>query len=68
MKVIIDRFEGEIAYAELEDGSIIKLPAVLFPDGREGDVFGIIKDAQESANRKHRIAALRESIQKKKQE
>ena len=36
--LIIDRFEGEYAVCEQEDGSFRKIPKVLLPPGsREGD-------------------------------
>ena len=38
MRVIIDRFEGEYAVVELEDGSMAYLAAKLLPGAREGDV------------------------------
>ena len=36
MRVIIDRFEGDIAVVEL-DGETLNVPRALFPDAREGD-------------------------------
>ena len=40
MKVIIDRFEGDTAIAEL-DGEMFSAPRALFAEAREGDVVEI---------------------------
>ncbi len=38
MQVTIDRFEGNWAVVEIEKGKFAKMPDVLIPDGKEGDV------------------------------
>ncbi len=38
VKVIIDRFEGNFAVVELENGRFFRIPDVLISNGREGDV------------------------------
>ena len=38
MKVIIDRFEGNWAVVEIEKNKFAKMPEVLIPNGKEGDV------------------------------
>ena len=39
MRVIVDRFEGNIAAVELEDGSVIDCPkAILPPNAKEGSI------------------------------
>ena len=58
MKVIIDRFEGEYAIVELEVGNIINVPKILFPNAKEGDIFKIEIDREETNNRKNKINEL----------
>lgn len=41
MKIIIDRFEEDIAVVELEDGELLNVPKILFADAREGDTVEI---------------------------
>ena len=55
MRIIIDRIEGDVAVVELPNGQTLDCPAVLFPDGAEGDVFVIEKDAAEAQARQGRI-------------
>lgn len=56
MKVIIDRFEGELALLELEDREIIDIPKRLLPEGaKEGDIIKIIIDEEETQKRKEQI-------------
>ena len=38
VKVIIDRFEGNFAVVESESGRFFRIPDILIPDGKEGDV------------------------------
>jgi hypothetical protein len=56
MKITIDRFEGDLAVAELSDGSFANLPRVFVPNAREGDIINIEKDieATEAAHRESR--------------
>ena len=58
MKVIIDRFEGEIAVIELAIGKTINVPKELFPNAKEGDVFSIEFDKNETESRKEKITSL----------
>ena len=45
MRVIVDRFEGNIAAVELEDGSVIDCPkAKLPPNAKEGSIINITVD------------------------
>lgn len=62
MWVIIDRFEGEYALVELEDGSVLPVPAQLFPGAREGDVVEIRIDRAETARRRRLIEELRQKV------
>ena len=45
MRIIVDRFESNIAVVELEDGSIIDCPkALLPPHAKEGSIINITVD------------------------
>lgn len=45
MKLIIDRFEGEFAVVELENGQTINCPKVMLPDSaKEGSILNITVD------------------------
>jgi len=45
MKLIIDRFEGDLAIVELPDGRMIDCPKELLPDNtKEGSILSIIVD------------------------
>jgi len=42
MRVIVDRFEGNIAVVELENGQMIDCPKALLPDNaKEGSIINI---------------------------
>jgi len=58
MQVILDRFEGDFAVAELPDGSMARLPKVLVPEAREGDVINIEIDAAAREKRESAVAEL----------
>lgn len=49
MKVVIDRFEGDFAVVEIDEGKFVNLPRQLVPNGREGDIISIeiLKDETE---------------------
>ena len=45
MKIIIDRFEGNIAVVELPDGKMIECSRALFPqNAKEGSIINITVD------------------------
>ena len=45
MRVIVDRFEGNIAVVELENGQMIDCPKALLPDNaKEGSIINITVD------------------------
>ena len=47
MRVIVDRFEGNIAVVELEDGSVIDCPkAILPPNAKEDSIINITVDEE----------------------
>lgn len=66
MKVIIDRIEGDFAIVELEDGTTIEVPKLLFGDINEGDVFSIQKDEEATNDRIEDIGSLFERLKRKK--
>lgn len=53
MNVTIDRFEGEYAVVEIDDGSFANLPLALVPTGAdEGSVISITLDTAAESRRK----------------
>lgn len=62
MKVAVDRFEGDFAVVELPDKTFINVPKILFSSAKEGDVFSIIKDEEETAFNKKSIEELAEKL------
>ena len=56
MKFIIDRFEGDYAVVELENGEFADMPKVFVPNAKEGDVVTIT--VSEDKDRKKRIEDL----------
>lgn len=58
MKVTIDRFEGEYAVVELDNGSFANLPKVLVPDSSEGDIVEITINTDETCKRNRNINNL----------
>lgn len=52
MKIIIDRFEGDFALCETENGKILNVPSELFVNAHEGDVFDITFNETETKERK----------------
>jgi hypothetical protein len=55
MRIIVDRIEGEFVVAELPDKTMLSVPLRLFPDAAEGNVYDIIKNTDETADRLERI-------------
>lgn len=62
MKVIIDRFEGEYAIVEVEEGKFAVLSKVLVPNAKEGDVIKIIIDEEETKKRSDNIKNLMDDL------
>ncbi len=56
MRIIIDRFEGEFALCETENGKILNVPAELFLNAHEGDVFEISFNETETKKRKENVS------------
>lgn len=68
MKLILDRFEGEFAICEKEDGTIVDIRRDLLPkEAKEGDILlfegeSIIIDEQASLERKEYIKKLMDDL------
>lgn len=58
MKAVIDRFEGNFAVIELEDGGFSNLPKELVPGAKEGDIVTITTESYKTDAQK-RQARLR---------
>lgn len=56
MRIIIDRFEGEFALCETENGKILNVPSELFLNAHEGDVFDISFNETETEKRKENVS------------
>ncbi|WP_324823657.1 DUF3006 domain-containing protein [Sinanaerobacter sp. ZZT-01] len=66
MKVIIDRFEGEYAVVELEDGTIVNMLKTLIPENaKEGSIITISCNENETENRQENMKKKMNSIFKK---
>ena len=64
MKVIIDRFEGDYAVVELEEGVFINMPKSLLPNlVEEGDVITIEVDEEETDRRRRRMKEMMGNLQ-----
>lgn len=62
MRFIIDRFEGDFAVAELEDGAFVNIPRRVVPDAKEGDVVLITIDHNETKRRNEKITGLMDKL------
>ena len=62
MKVIIDRFEGEYAIAEIELGKYTNIPKILLPNAKEGDIIKIEIEQKETEERKKYIQELMNNV------
>lgn len=62
MKVIIDRIEGDSVIVEIGVGKIISVPRILFQNAKEGDVFKIEIDSEETNIRKEKIQKLMNNL------
>jgi len=67
MRGIIDRFEGDFAVVELEDGEMRNIKRELVPaEAKEGDVLNIIEvitiDYEETEKRRKKIEELTEDM------
>lgn len=56
MEFTIDRFEGEFAVVELEDGKIAQISRIAIPtEAKEGDIISIKIEIDKTKNRKESI-------------
>ena len=62
MKVIIDRIEGDYVIVEIGVGKIVSVPKILFQNAKEGDVFKIEIDREETDIRKEKIQKLMNNL------
>ncbi|MGE4284161.1 MAG: DUF3006 domain-containing protein [Clostridia bacterium] len=62
MQVTIDRFEGTYAIVELTDKTVEKMPRVLVPGAKEGDIVDIIIKNSETEKRTKRIEQLMDEV------
>lgn len=63
MKWIIDRFEGDVAVIEYDNGNHFNLPRASLPESaKEGDVIALTIDADETEARRNRISGLRKRL------
>lgn len=58
MRVIVDRFEGDYAKVELDEGVFYDIPKLLVPDAKEGDVIDIIVNHEETEKLKSEVNNL----------
>jgi len=63
MNYTIDRFEGNFAVIELEDGSHADMPRALVPpEAKEGDALTITVNASLTEERRKRIGRLMDDL------
>ena len=62
MRLVLDRIEEDKAVFETENRRIIVLPLDLLEDAKEGDVFILKKDDNETEKRSEEIKALADSL------
>lgn len=53
MRIVIDRFEGELAVIELPNGNMINCPKAMLPyDVKEGDIISTVVDEKATKEKK----------------
>lgn len=62
MLITIDRFEGDYAVAELEDGTFADIPKQLFPNAKEGDIYSLERSGQAISERNKKIKRLTDKL------
>jgi len=63
LKIIIDRFEGDYAVVEIENGTTVDMPKVLIPkEAKEGDVLEILINQEETKTRREKIEDLMKEL------
>ncbi len=62
MRVIINRFEGDYAVVEIEEGKFVNLPKILVEEAKEGDVVDISVNSSETEKRKIEVQNLMDQL------
>lgn len=62
MRVILDRYEGDYAIVELENGKFVNMPRVLAMNAEEGDIIEIRILEKETNERKAYIQNLADQL------
>lgn len=63
MKYTIDRFEGEIAVVELENGKFADVPKIALPkEACESDIITLYVDREATEKRRNEIRELEKSL------
>lgn len=63
MKYTIDRFEGNFAVVELENGKFVDIPREAIPaDAHEGDIISLSVDTRATEKAKKDIRKLEDSL------
>lgn len=63
MKFTIDRFEGDFAVVELEDGKFIDVPKITLPkEARESDIISVSVDHAATEKRRKEIRKLEKNL------
>jgi len=58
MQITVDRIEGEVIVAELENGDMLDLPLIIAPEAKEGDIINITIDHEAAEQRREDIRGL----------
>jgi hypothetical protein len=63
LKYIIDRFEGDLAVVEIEEGVFTNIPKIALPkEAKEGDIIDVSVDNNETEQRRKNIEKLMENL------
>lgn len=62
MKVIIDRFEGEYAVVEIEEGKFFTMAKELVDGAKEGDIIDISICHEETKAKKEKVQTLLDEL------
>ena len=62
MRFTIDRFEGDFAVVITDKGERFDLPKALLENGKEGDVFQITRNDNETEKQKEKIEKLMDDL------
>lgn len=63
MRYTIDRFEGNFAVVELENGEFADIPRIAIPDeAREGDIIDVTVNKSETEKRRSEIRKMEDNL------